>query len=154
MPWSVQGGRLRAVLPNKKQEKALAYFGSESWRDYSVDLDLCGLRGVDKGVAIHIDGDEGIGVDLRGDGYDDVLLYRGVRKLAEASVANRNGRWHHLRVEARGARYKVYVNGRLKIDYDDQSNPRPSGRLALAAYTGGAGESEVMYDNIVVRSLR
>jgi hypothetical protein len=153
-PWSLQGGRLRAHLPRVKQEKAFAYFGSASWRDYSVDLDLCGVRGVDKGIAIRVRGDEGIGVDLRGNGYDDVLLYRGDNKLAEASAPNQNRRWHHLRVEARGSRYRVFVNGRLKIDYDDRGNDRPAGRLALAAYTGGAGECEVMYDNVVVRSLR
>jgi hypothetical protein len=152
-PWSVQGGRLKAVLLNVKQEKALAYFGSERWQDYSVDLDVCGMRGADKGVAVRVDGEEGVGVDLRGDGYDDVLLYRNDKPLDKNAAPNQNSHWHHLRIEARGARYRVFVNGRLKINYDDQGNARPSGRVALAAYTGGKGECEVLYDNVVVRSL-
>ena len=76
------------------------------------------------------------------------------KQLDKQSVANHNRRWHHLRIEARGPRYKVWVNGKLKINYDDQANSRPVGRLALAAYTGGVGECEVLYDNVVVRSLR
>jgi len=152
-PWSVQGGRLKAVLPSVKQEKALAYFGSEQWQDYSVDVDLCGMRGADKGVVVRVDGNEGVGVDLRGDGYDDVLLYRNDKQLGKSPAPNQNGHWHHLRIEARGARYSVFVNGTLKINYDDQSNPRPTGRVALAAYTGGKGQCEVLYDNVVVRSL-
>jgi hypothetical protein len=152
-PWSVQGGRLKAVLPNVKQEKALAYFGSEQWQDYSVDLDVCGMRGADKGVVVRVDGTEGVGVDLRGDGYDDVLLYHNSQQLGKSEAPNQNGHWHHLRIEARGARYQVFVNGALKINYDDQANTRPAGRLALAAYTGGKGQCEVLYDNVVVRSL-
>ena len=153
-PWSVQGGRLKAVLPNVKQEKALAYFGDPRWQDYSVDVDVCALRGADKGLAVRVDGDQGIGVDLRGSGYDDVLLYHNDRELEKSPAPNLNGRWHHLRIEARGPRYRVFVNGRLKINYDDQSNLRPAGRVALAAYTGGKGECEVLYDNVVVHSLR
>ncbi len=152
--WSARGGRLRARLPDAKQEKSFAYFGSESWRNYAVDLDLCALRGVDKGVAVRVQGEEGVGVDLRGRGYNDVLMYRGYRRLGRATARNRGGQWHHLRVEVRGGRYRVYVNGRLKIDYLDESDQRPGGRLALAAYTGGAGECEVLYDNVVVRALR
>jgi len=152
--WSVQGGRLRAVLPNVKQQKTLAYFGDEGWQDYSVDLDVCALRGADKGVAVRVEGEKGIGVDLRGSGYNDVLLYHNDRELQKQVAANQNRRWHHLRIEARGARYKVWVNGRLRINYDDQGNARPAGRLALAAYTGGVGECEVLYDNVVVHSLR
>lgn len=152
-PWSVQGGRLKAALPNVKQEKAFAYFGSDSWQDYSLDLDVCGMRGADKGAVVRVDGQEGVGVDLRGDGFDDVLLYRNDKELGKSPAPNQNGHWHHLRIEARGARYRVFVNGKLKIDYDDQSNMRPSGRLALAAYTGGRGECEVLYDNVVVRPL-
>ena len=152
-PWSVQGGRLKAILPNVKQEKAFAYFGSEGWQDYSLDFDICGMRGADKGAVVRVDGEEGVAVDLRGDGYDDVLLYRNNEALGKGSAANQNGHWHHVRIEAQGARYRVFVNGQLKIQYDDQSNTRPTGRLALAAYTGGRGECEVLYDNVIVRPL-
>jgi len=151
--WSVRSGRLVAVLPSEKQKHSFAYFGSEDWTDYAVDVDVCAIRGVDKGVVVRVRAQEGVGVDLRGPGYDDVVMYRGIEELGKAPAPNRNGRWHHLRVEVEGGRYRVYVNGRLKIDYLDEHNERPSGRVALAAYTGGIGQCEVLYDNVVVRSL-
>jgi len=151
--WSVDRGRLRARLPDEKQEKSLAYFGREHWKDYQLDLDVYGVRGVDKGFAVRSQGEEGIGIDLRGPGYDDVVMYRGYSQLGRASVANANRRWHHVRVIVRGNRYQVFVNRRLRIDYVDEDNERPAGRLALAAYTGGAGECEVLFDNVMVRTL-
>jgi hypothetical protein len=151
--WSVTNGRLRARLPDEKQEKSLAYFGREHWKDYQLDLDVYGVRGVDKGFAVRNQGEEGIGIDLRGPGYDDVVMYRGYSQLGRAPVTNPNGRWHHVRVVVRGNRYQVFVNRRLRIDYVDPNNERPAGRLALAAYTGGVGECEVLFDNVVVRSL-
>ena len=42
-PWSVQGGRLKAVLPNVKQEKALAYFGDPRPKSDGGDGPLYGL---------------------------------------------------------------------------------------------------------------
>lgn len=151
--WSVRNGRLHARLPKKKQEKSFAWFGHESWKDYQLDFDVIGLRGVDKGLAVRAQGDEGIGIDLRGPGYDDIVMYRGYAQLGKAAVRNENGKWHHVRVVVRGGRYQVYVNHQLKIDYLDEKNERPAGRIALAAYTGGNGENEVAFDNVVVRAL-
>ena len=48
----------------------------------------------------------------------------------------------------------MFVNGDLLIAFLDEANSRPRGCLALAAYTGGAGECVVMYDNVEVRALR
>lgn len=151
--WSVQDGRLRAKLPDQKQEKSLAYFGNENWKDYQVDLDVYGVRGVDKGIAVRSQGEDAVGIDLRGPGYDDVVMFRGYSQLGKAPALNPNGKWHHVRVLVRGGRYQVYVNRQLAIDYIDEDDQRPSGRLALAAYTGGAGACEVLFDNVVVRAL-
>lgn len=151
--WSVDRGRLRVKLPDQKQEKSFAWFGSESWRDYQVDLDVCGIRGVDKGIAVRNQGEEAIGIDLRGPGYDDLVMFRGYRQLGKARVVNPNGRWHHVRVVVRGTRYQVYVNRALALDVTDDTDSRPAGRIALAAYTGGAGACEILFDNVVVRAL-
>jgi hypothetical protein len=151
--WSVRNGHLHARLPDERQQRSFAFFGSERWRDYAVDLDVCALRGVDKGVAVRVRGKRGLVVDLRGPGYDDVVLHRGYSKLGQARAENAHGYWSHLRVEARGARYRVWVDGRLAIDHADRRNRDPQGRLALVAYTGGQGECEVLYDDVVVRAL-
>jgi hypothetical protein len=152
--WSIRAGMLRADLPDEAQQRAFLYAGSQQWADYAVDLDVCGIRGVDKGIALRVQGDSGVGVDLRGPGYHDVLLYRGKIPIGQRRIDNGNGMWHHLRIEARGPRYRVWVNGLLVLDRKDRRSARPEGRIALAAYTGGVGQCTVYYDNVVVTSLR
>jgi len=152
--WSIRHGVLRADLPDGRQLRSLLYAGSESWTDYAVDIDVCGIRGVDKGVAVRVTEKQGIGVDLRGPGYQDVVMYRKEWPMGRASAVNANGAWHHLRIEARGKRYRVWVNGMLVIDREDPKNACPNGRIALPAYTGGAGQCTLYYDNVVVTALK
>lgn len=152
--WSVRGGVLRADLPDERQQRSFLYAGSNSWTDYAVDLDVCAMRGADKGVAVRVvEGETGVAVDLRGPGYQDVLLQRREWPLAKARVINGNAQWHHLRVEARGHRYRVWVNGTVALDKVDSRKARSSGGIALAAYTGGVGECTLYYDNVVVTTL-
>jgi len=151
--WSVERGVLCAHLPDEKQERSLIYAGSENWGDYAVDLDVCQLRGVDKGVVVRARGSQGVGVDLRGGEYQDVVLYSGRRPLGRAKAANADRRWHHLRVETRGNRYAVLVNGEPVLDCRDPLTARRRGRIALPAYTGGKGACAVFYANVVVTSL-
>jgi len=151
--WTVRSGMLKAELPDLKQEHSFLYAGSEEWTNYAVELDVCGMRGVDKGVAVRVEGESGIGVDLRGPGYQDVVLNRREWPMGKARVTNGNGVWHHIRIEARDHHYKVWVNGALAIDKVDSRKARPRGRIALAAYSGGVGECTVYYDNVVVTAL-
>jgi 3-keto-disaccharide hydrolase len=151
--WKVRRGMLRAVLPDAKQERSLLYAGSDQWEDYAVELDVCAMRGVDKGVVVRVQGESGIGVDLRGPGYHDVLLHRREWPMGKARVNNGNAVWQHLRVEAHGHRYRVWVNGALALDRTDSRKARPRGRIALAAYTGGTGQCTVYYDNVAVVAL-
>lgn len=151
--WSVRRGMLRADLPDQKQVRSLLYAGDTSWTDVSVDLDVCMMRGVDKGVVVRVLGEVGMGVDLRGGTYQDVVMYLREWPMGRAKATNANGTWNHLRVEVQGDRYRVYVNGELKIDRVDTRGNRPRGRIALPAYTGGVGQCTVYYDNVVVRAL-
>jgi hypothetical protein len=151
--WSITHGMLRADLPNGRQLRSFLYAGSESWTNVAVDLDVCAMRGVDKGVALRVIGKQGIGVDLRGPGYQDLVVYRRDWPMGRASVVNANSVWHHLRVEARGHHYRVWVNGVLLVDREDPHKSYPAGRIALPAYTGGTGECTVYYDNVVVTPL-
>jgi hypothetical protein len=152
--WSVRDGHLRAELPHEKQRRSFAYVGSPDWKDYSVDVDVYGLAGVDKGLAVRV-GDErhGVGIDLRAARYNDIVVYRGFELWARAPKPNVNGTRYHIRVEVRRNRYRAYVDGDLVVDYTDESNSRPRGRVALAAYTGGVAECLVLYDNFEVRTL-
>ena len=153
--WSPWRGMLRADLPDEKQLRSLIHTGDTSWTDIAVDLDVCMMRGVDKGAVVRVrsDGGGGMGVDLRGGGYQDVVMYLNEWPMGRAPATNANGTWNHLRVEARGHRYRVFVNGELKLDRVDGRAARASGRIALPAYTGGVGKCTVYYDNVVVTAL-
>lgn len=151
--WKVFRGMLRADLPDQKQLRSLIFAGDTAWADIALDLDACMMRGVDKGAVVRVQGESGMGVDLRGGGYQDVVMYLRDSPMGRASATNANGTWNHLRVEARGMRYRVFVNGELKIDRLDTRNTRPRGRIALPAYTGGVGQCTIYYDNIVVTAL-
>ena len=147
-------GVLRADLPDGRQQHSFLYAGSGEWTDYALDVDVCGMRGTDKGVAMRVaEGLSGIAVDLRGPGYQDVILNRREWPMGKARVLNPNGTWHHLRIEARGHRYSVYVDGTLMIAKTDSKHSRTAGGVALAAYTGGVGQCTVYYDNVLVTAL-
>lgn len=151
--WTVVRGMLRADLPDQKQLRSLIHTGDTTWTDIAVDLDVCMMRGVDKGVVVRVRGEAGLGVDLRGGSYQDVLMYQREWPMGRAQATNANGSWNHLRVEARGNRFRVYVNGELKLDRVDSRNARPSGSVALPAYTGGVAQCTVYYDNLVITAL-
>ncbi len=151
--WTVEDGVLCARLPDEKQKRSFLYAGSEDWQDYALDLDLCQLRGVDKGVVVRVRDGSGVGVDLRGGSYQDLMLYRQEVPLGRAKAPNADRAWHHLRVEARGSRYVVLVDGERLLDRRDPLGPGGHGRIALVAYTGGRGECTVRYANVVVTKL-
>ena len=160
--WSAWRGMLRADLPDQKQVRSLIRTGDTSWTDIAVDLDVCMMRGVDKGVIVRVMGESGTGVDLRGGSYQDVVMYQGSWPMGRATTTNANGTWNHIRVEARGRRYRVFVNGEQRLDKNDgraesRGDPHSAkqfGRIALPAYTGGVGQCTVYYDNVVVTALK
>ena len=151
--WSVRRGMLKAELPDDRQQHSLLFAGDSTWTDYAVDFDVCGMRGVDKGAVVRVRGKRGLGVDLRGPGYHDVRLQLNELPIGRANVENGNGVWQHVRLEVRGARCRVIVNGQELIDRRVPLRLPPSGGIALAAYTGGVGECTVYYDNVAVTVL-
>jgi Domain of Unknown Function (DUF1080) len=149
--WTSWNRMLRADLPDKKHARSFLYAGSEEWRDYALDFDVCGMRGVDKGAAVRVQGQSGFAVDLRGGSYQDIVAHIREWSAGKSSAMNANGTWNHVRVEAKGERFRVFVNGELEIDRTDER--RPLGRIALAAYTGGVGQCTAYFDNVVVTKL-
>ncbi len=154
--WSVRNGVLCARLPDEKQRHSFLYAGDPSWVDYAIDFDMCGMRGVDKGCAVRVDpGRKGVGVDLRGAGYDDLRLYVNQFPTGSAAFANPNGTWHHLRIEIRGRNdCKVAIDGRFVIEQRLRPPAPARGGIALSAYTGGVAACTVYYDNVVVTALK
>ncbi len=149
--WSVWKGMLRADLPDQKQLRSVLRGGDPEWRDYALDFDVCMMRGVDKGAVVRLVEETGVGVDLRGGTYQDVIAYIREWPVGKAQAINSNATWNHLRIEVRGDRMIVRVNGEQALDRSISKAPR--GAIAMAAYTGGAGQCTVYYDNVIVTSL-
>jgi hypothetical protein len=82
-----------------------------------------------------------------------VILHRTQWPIAHATVVNGNAMWHHIRVEAIGDGYRVFVDGHKVLAKVDRRQGQRHGRIALPAYTGGVGECAVYYDNVVVTKL-
>ena len=154
--WSVHGGVLRGELPDIKQAHSFLFAGDSTWSDYAVDLDVCGMRGVDKGVGVRVQREhkKGLGVDLRAGGHDDVLLYATQFPVGSGKAANANGAWHHMRVEIRGVNAcMVAIDGRTVFEGHLKFHAPPRGGIGLAAYAGGVGQCTVYYDNVIVTPL-
>jgi hypothetical protein len=150
--WSAWHGMLRADLPDQKQLRSVLRGGDSLWTDYALDFDTCMMRGVDKGAVVRLVGENGVGVDLRGGTYQDVVSYIREWSVGKAAATNANATWNHLRIEVRGSRMIVRVNGEQKLDRAINRAEKRGG-IALAAYTGGAGECTVYYDNVIVTAL-
>lgn len=151
--WSVTHGMLRAQLPDARQQHSFLYAGDSTWTDYALDAYVCGMRGVDKGFAVRVRNGRGLGVDLRGPGYQDVKLNLNQIPIASGPVQNANGTWHHVRIEIQGARCRLLVDGDVVLDRRVAWRLPGAGGIALAAYTGGVGQCTVYYDNVVVSPL-
>ena len=151
--WSVVRGMACARLPDRKQVRSMLFGGDTTWTDVAIDLDVCMTRGVDKGVAVRVLNDHGIGVDLRGGDYQDLVVYQGAIPLGRVRSLNADGAWHHLRVELREMHVRVLVNGDVTLERDARAIMAPRGGIALPAYTGGVGLCTVYYDNVVVTPL-
>jgi Domain of Unknown Function (DUF1080) len=152
--WTVKDGVLRADLPDGKQMHSFLFAGDSTWTDYAVDFDVCGMRGVDKGVGVRVFKKHGLGVDLRSGEHQDVLLYATKFPVGSGKAENTNGSWHHVRVAILGNACRVTVDGRVVVDkHHLRFDPPPHGGIVLAAYAGGVGECTVYYDNVVVTPL-
>lgn len=149
--WTVWHGMLRADLPDHKQLRSVLRAGDPEWRDYALDFDVCMMRGVDKGAVVRLVEETGVGVDLRGGTYQDVIAYIREWPVGKAEAINSNATWNHVRIEVRGDRMIVRVNDEKRLDRSIARTPH--GGIALAAYTGGSGQCTVYYDNVVVTGL-
>ena len=146
--WSVRHGVLRGDLPDQRQVRSLIWAGDSTWQDYALDFDVCMMRGVDKGAVVRAQGDIGIGVDVRGGSYQDVVAYVRQWPLGKAGAITSDAAWNHVQIETVAERVRVWINGELRLDRTQARTRR--GRIALAAYTGGGGQCTVYYDNVAV----
>src|SRR5262249_54847987 len=151
--WAVRGGVRRGGLPDVKQGHSILFVGDSAWPDYPVDVHRVGLRGADKGIGVRVRGKSGLGVDLRGSTYQDVVLYAGKYPVGSGKAENADGTWNHLRIEIRGSSCRVSVGDHVAYDKHPHFKPPRRGGIALAAYAGGLAQCTLYHHNVLVTPL-
>lgn len=139
-------------------------YGSEYWRDYTVETDLLFTRSMNAGVIFRVDNpalggagnDPALGTDFLqgyfvGFNFGTVVLGKhnyGWQSLATTPGSYLLNTWYHLRVVAEGNRVMVFVDDMSQpvIDYTDPL-PLIGGMAGLRSYNTG-----VRFDNFHVTS--
>lgn len=127
------------------------------FKDGRVDADIKLEGGVNGGLLVRVK-NAGIGAD-QFDGYEVSLNYQtqelilgkhrqNWQPLTTAAFSFAKGQWIHLAILLEGARVRVFTGQKSSplIDYTDNHNALPAGRIALRTYNG-----DVSFKNIVVR---
>ena len=81
--------------------------------------------------------------------YQEMILWHGVGGYLQVVPCElKPGRTYHLEVLARGARLRVLLDGKQKIDYWHETLPTLAGRIGLAAY-----RATVAFRDVTVTAL-
>ena len=101
--------------------------GSPDWTDYALDLDVCAMRGADKGLAVRVaEGQSGIAVDLRGPGYEDVILNRREWPMGKARAINaKTSGWAYKLPPFKGQQLTGKLESLLKPLHPEQAPKNP-----------------------------
>lgn len=157
-PWSVENGEYVVGMEGYFQSTQ-SVAGDVVWENYTLEVDVKGVRGPQKNLILrYADATNHYDVAMRSEPYNDlvlVVLRNGVQETpTSVPFQNINGEWYHFKAEVYGSRVRVYVDGQLLIDFEDTSEFYLShSKIGLSGWTGGAGVTEVHYDNVVVRRL-
>jgi hypothetical protein len=152
--WRTEGSEL---VQEGLAEDVRVYFGSPNWTDCTIEVEAQKVRG-----------SAGFLVLARVPDYHNAFWFHagrdaGRRHIIEREVDDRRtvisessagpatriepGRWYRLRLEARGPRFRFWVDDRLVAECCDDSHPR--GRVGL-----GSSGTAVRYRKLVVRDRR
>lgn len=155
--WYVENGEYVVDMGEGQYLTGIALAGDDAWRDYTLDLDVKGEAGFDKGILFRCN-DIWNGcyyVNLVSDPSNQVLLGRLVNHVGEtlssALYPNTNGMWYHVTIKLAGLNIRVYVNDQLQIDYTaDHSTYVAQGKIGLCGYTSTGGLDKIRFDNVIV----
>lgn len=139
-------------------------FGSQYWRDYTVETDINFIRNMNSGLIFRVTNpstggagnDPGLGTDFlqgyfAGFNYGSIVLGKhnyNWNMLASAPGTFITGIWYHLRVVINDNRIRIYLDDKKDpaIDYTD-SDPIMNGMAGLRSFNSG-----VQFDNFRVTS--
>lgn len=155
--WTVANGEyLGSVSYNSWGSSTYALAGETSWTNYSLDIKVRGISGVDKKIKFrHKNNEEYYELNLRS-GYNDLAVQKisPYGWLIFKSVENFNEVDYHIKVDLNGSNIKIYINDQLKFDYTDKIQPILNGKIGLEAWPGAAApQTTVAFDDIEVTAL-
>jgi murein DD-endopeptidase MepM/ murein hydrolase activator NlpD len=161
--WNVQNGEyIGTVSPGGNPPIALA--GDINWKDYSLDVDVRSIQGVDRHIFFrftqyHVKGysvkfrNENLGesglIELQKHGQNVVLL-------TNFSFKTHIGETHHFKIVAIDNRIQIFSDGDQTpvIDYIDSSDPILEGRIGFEIEPAGINTiTQTGYDNVRVTDL-
>jgi hypothetical protein len=159
--WQVQNGTF-GTSTSGNRVFCLATTGDLTWEDYIYEADVYGVAGVDKAIEFRVqDYYNHYYVNLRSDwpfnGNDSLCFCKIVNgscvDYASIFYPSQNNTWYHLKVEAIGNHFKVYVDDNFVFEYVDPQNTFPQGKIGLGCWTGDANICSIRFDNILVADL-
>lgn len=153
--WSIEGGHL--IGRQDPAAKGHILESHETYRDVIVDLEYRYSGDVDSGVFLRagqrwqcqIGVSRSLQRDMTGSIYDAKRKY--VAEATSAPALNRIGEWNRLRLEARGDRFRHWLNGTLILDYTDPAFTG-SGPVGLQLHPG-VRDMKIEFRNIRVLRL-
>jgi hypothetical protein len=149
--FTVASGSNRVYRQSNTNGDARSLLGGTDWRDQGIEADIRPTEfvGSDRWVGLitrYQDAQNFVYVTLRSSGT--VQLKRlddgAIREMARAPLAVTVNRSNRVRLESVGGVHRVYVDGKLLLDVDDDTEIQP-GQAGIAMYRARAD-----YDNVVV----
>ena len=121
----------------------LATAGEPTWTDYIYEVDVYGIAGVDKCMEFRVqDYNNHYYINLRSDwpnqGNDSLYFCKIVDGACvyyeSVDWSSQNNTWYHLRVEAIGKRFRVYVDDNFVLQYVDEDSPFLQGKIGAGCW--------------------
>lgn len=165
-PWTVIDGEYEQNLSGVNV-LSRTFAGDESWSNYSLQVDMIGLAGVDKIIDFRrqLDNDSWYGFVIRSNwsGEDEILLKKHANDptgivAAVAQYPTQRDVWYTVRVELHDENIKLYIKERsaesfdLVMDYYDVDPVVTNGKIGFTCWTGAVGACHVRYDNVIVET--
>lgn len=147
--WQVQDGVLKLTDPSRPVGKRL--YGSENYADYTVEADITPLDAdMDIGLLFRVQnpakggaGDDAVKGTYFAQGYYAGMTRNGLcllkvnygrEQLADVPMEFSAGETYHMKVEARGCAMRVYIDGALCLEYEDEQRPFLYGSAGLRGF--------------------
>jgi hypothetical protein len=154
--WSVQDGAL--VGRSNPQRKGSTIDTEKSYKNFIIECDVKYLPPADSGIEfrqprlqMQIGTSASLRIELTGSFYLGALSYTDNSTAKDTWKVLKHGDWNHIRLEARGAIFTVWINGQMVHRYADAGHP-DAGPISLQVHDNF--DMKIEFKNIRVAELK